>query len=271
MQMKLQGYKKNYSNVILMIVLTHTIVNIIWRRPLNELRFPVASTSINTEAGSVDIPGTTMKALNDRPWKAEGDFNNDTTVLSEMRQAHRSCNETTIVLTTNFIPTSPSLAIINRTIHSIRRLKGLCPTAPLIISVDGLNKEARRIHNNSEPRLEEYVKRLRTVYNETHQRVVASNHSLMITGTVYQAMDLVKTEFVYVIQHDMPFIQDIDHTALVRTYDQFPAVLRLVRFNLRPNIQRGDLEGNNTCYAEETPVNDVNGISLIKTWIWSDK
>jgi hypothetical protein len=49
---------------------------------------------------------------------------------------------------------------------------------------------------------------------------------------------------------------------------EYPDVLRLVRFNLLYNKMR-DIE-KGTCYNESTPVNAINGINLIKTWIWSD-
>jgi hypothetical protein len=179
-----------------------------------------------------------------------------------------ACSDTTVIITSNFIPISPSLAIINRTIQSLNHLRGLCPTSPLIITVDGMLPKSRRKHKNADERLAQYVQALNKTYNQDHHTILPSNRSIELTNNIQNAMHRVKTEFVYIIQHDLPFIQDVNHTALIKTLDEYPDVLRLVRFNLRPNKIR-PLEAA-TCYNESTPVNAINGINLIKTWVWSD-
>jgi hypothetical protein len=69
-----------------------------------------------------------------------------------------ACNDTTVIITSNFIPISASLAMINRTIESLTHLRGLCPTSPLTITVDGINPSLRRKHNNTtDERLAQYV------------------------------------------------------------------------------------------------------------------
>jgi hypothetical protein len=190
------------------------------------------------------------------------------TIPKKSFDARASCNDTTVIITSNFIPISPSLAMINKTIQSLHHLQGLCPTSPLIISVDGMNRKLRSKHNNADERLAQYVQALKETYNQDYHTILASNQSIFLTNCVQRAMEKVKTEFVYIIQHDMPFVQDIDHTAILKTMDEYPDVLRLVRFNLRDNIKRGNEGG--TCYNETTPVDAINGINLIKTWIWSD-
>jgi hypothetical protein len=184
-------------------------------------------------------------------------------------EALASCNDTTVIITSNFIPISPSLAMINKTIDSLKHLQGLCPTSPLIITVDGMSKKLRRKHNNTDERLAQYVQALKETYNQDHQTILASSRSIDLTNNVQNAMKQVQTEFVYVLQHDMPFVQDINHAAILKTMDEYPSVLRLVRFNLRSNDRR-DVEDATTCYNETTPVDAINGINLIKTWIWSD-
>jgi hypothetical protein len=184
-------------------------------------------------------------------------------------EALASCNNTTVIITSNFIPISPSLAMINKTIQSLHHLQGLCPTSPLIITVDGISIGLRRKHNNTDERLAQYVQALKETYNQDRYTILASNRSIDLTNNVQNAMKHVETEFVYVLQHDMPFVQDINHAAILKTMDEYPDVLRLVRFNLKSNVRR-NVETANTCYNEATPVNAINGINLIKTWIWSD-
>jgi hypothetical protein len=183
-------------------------------------------------------------------------------------EALACANDTTVIISSNFIPISPSLAMINRTIQSLNNLRGLCPTSPLIITVDGLNRRTRRKHKDADVRLAQYIQALKETYNQDHHTILASKESIELTNNIQHAMYRVKTEFVYIIQHDMPFVQEVNHTALLKTLDEYPDVLRLVRFNLRPNEMREEEKG--TCYNESTPVDAINGINLIKTWIWSD-
>jgi hypothetical protein len=183
-------------------------------------------------------------------------------------EAFASCNDTTVIISSNFIPISPSLAMINKTIQSLHHLQNLCPTSPLIITVDGMNAKLRSKHHFPDRRLAQYVQALKEAYNQDHHTILASNRTIGLTNCVQNAIKQVKTEFVYIIQHDMPFVQDINHAAILKTMDEYPDVLRLVRFNLLHNEKRSIEDG--TCYNETTPVDAINGINLIKTWIWSD-
>ena len=207
-------------------------------------------------------------------------------------------DETSVIITSNSIPTHPSLSMINSVVSTLERLKGLSPTARLIISVDGVNgrvaKNNKKTIEESNKVLQEYVRRLRAVYNATHQTILVADGNVGITGVVKQAMDVVQTEFVYVIQHDMPFLQDINHTGIIRAMEEYPDTIRLVRFNRKKNFinfQRKPGEpawkkvGDHPCYNEPSPTtsntnntnnknksnNNDNGIQLIKTPLWSDK
>jgi hypothetical protein len=195
---------------------------------------------------------------------------NDAAPTGKPLEALASCNDTTVIITSNFIPISPSLVMINKTIDSLKHLQGLCPTSPLIITVDGMSSGLRRKHNNTDERLAQYIQALKETYNQDHHTILASNRSIDLTNNVQNAMKQVKTEFVYVLQHDMPFVQDINHAAILKTMDEYPNVLRLVRFNDKTNKRR-NVEGATTCYNETTPVDSINGINLIKTSIWSDR
>jgi len=53
------------------------------------------------------------------------------------------------------------------------------------------------------------------------------NHSINI------ALELVKTDFVYIVQHDFEFIRHVDHPALISAMRARPSVLQIVRFSKR--------------------------------------
>jgi hypothetical protein len=89
-----------------------------------------------------------------------------------------ACNDTTVIITSNFIPIAPSLAMINKTIQSLKHLRGLCPTSPLIITVDGMSPRLRRKNKNADERLAQYVQALKETYNQDHHSISASNRSI---------------------------------------------------------------------------------------------
>jgi hypothetical protein len=59
-----------------------------------------------------------------------------------------ACNDTTVIVTTNVIPSSPSLAMISKVTQSLSHLRSFCPKSQLIIAVDGMREKFRPQHNN---------------------------------------------------------------------------------------------------------------------------
>lgn len=174
---------------------------------------------------------------------------------------------TSIIITSNLIPSHPSIGMINETISSLHFLHGLSPAAPLIITVDGLKATATI---DDHKRLRQYVESLQQTFHQSHITIVASPNFLHLAGNVFKAMDMVTTEFVYVLQHDQPFIREVNHTGLIKSMQEYPDYLRIVRFPLR-NIKRINTDKRNgECFGQNTPVDHVNGLNFTKTPAWSD-
>jgi hypothetical protein len=251
-----------YRNIVVMVFLLGLVANSLVSNTYSRMLAYVPDSTSQKNQMSRSVMATAIEQTYDAESIAKE------TIPKKSFDARASCNDTTVIITSNFIPISPSLAMINKTIQSLHHLQGLCPTSPLIITVDGMHPRLRSKHNNTDERLAQYVQALKEAYNQDHHTILASNRTIDLTNCVQKAIKQVKTEFVYIIQHDMPFVQDINHAAIVKTMDEYPDVLRLVRFNLRSNEKRNIEDG--TCYNETTPVDAINGINLIKTWIWSD-
>ena len=85
--------------------------------------------------------------------------------------------------------------MINQVIESLNMLRGLSPTAPLFLAVDGLPSPTP----NDAERLAQYVAKLNATWEDrSHVTIIASDAHLHIAGNVKQAMDLVKTNYVCV-------------------------------------------------------------------------
>jgi hypothetical protein len=175
--------------------------------------------------------------------------------------------DTSVIILSSLIPSHPSIWMINETYHSLHHLIGLSSTAPLFLPVDG---SPEGTSTDDRDRLAQYIINLKSAFNETHHHIIASSTHLHIAGNIKQAHDLITTPYIYIIQHDFPFQQNINHTAIIKSMREYPDVLRLVRFNKRRNMYlRRDRYGGN-CTYHSYPVNHINGIHFWKTSKWSD-
>ncbi|GFH49182.1 hypothetical protein CTEN210_05658 [Chaetoceros tenuissimus] len=87
---------------------------------------------------------------------------------------------------------------------------------------------------------------------------------------------MVETKYVYIIQHDEKFIRPINHTAVVKTFDEYyPEHIWKLEFPLITRnlwTDKKDLTGENKCFNMVTPfINGINGINITKTDGWSDQ
>jgi hypothetical protein len=164
---------------------------------------------------------------------------------------------TTIIISSNLVPSHPSLSIIDATMDSLKYLQGLPEETPIIVTVDG-SFELQR--------WSEYIRNLNHSYPNV--QVLVSPKAVGLNQNIRRAMEKVQSEFVYVLQHDIAFAREINHTGLVETFQDHTETVRLVRFNLRGNLERRKDRG----FCKEKEIHFyAHGINLTKTHKWSDK
>eukprot|EP00980_Cylindrotheca_fusiformis_P015105 scaffold4166_cov95-Cylindrotheca_fusiformis.AAC.7 len=175
--------------------------------------------------------------------------------------------DTTIIVTTNWIPGLPSTRMIDSVINSLHYLHGLSSDTPLIIAADGAYEGGARYESVRNVDMRAYVWALKNKYNNSHTTVLSSSKKRMLVGNMKRALRRVETEFILVLQHDLPFVNEVNHTALVETMHTHPEV-RLVRFPTdRVLIRKRDI---GVCNEDEIEFH-ANGIDLSKTHTWSDR
>ena len=195
--------------------------------------------------------------------------NNRTQALQPLVDENGLDLDTSVIITSSLIPTHPSIAMINQTVHSLSHLQGLSPDAPIYITVDGLPVNTTEDYM----RLQAYVRNLHYEYdNRTNIHILPSEEHRHIAGSIKMAVDRISTTFIYLVQHDFPFIKDIDHTNLRKSMEEFPQYIRNVRFEYKNRIhapactywqQTLNITGT-------TPVDSVNGLHISLTRKWSD-
>eukprot|EP00980_Cylindrotheca_fusiformis_P017668 scaffold5532_cov195-Cylindrotheca_fusiformis.AAC.4 len=174
--------------------------------------------------------------------------------------------DTTIIVTTNWMPGLPSTKMIDGVINSLHFLDGLPSDTPLIIAADGPYMGERPDSVRSVD-MRAYLRALECKYNNSHTTIISSSKKIMLVGNMKRALRLVETEFILVLQHDLPFINEVNHTALVEIMHTHPEV-RLVRFPTAIVLSRKRDTG--VCNEDEIEFH-ANGVGLTKTHTWSDR
>jgi hypothetical protein len=200
---------------------------------------------------------------------AESQLTTGNAMNPSIKETELDDTSTSIIITSSLIPTHPSTNMIDLVVEScFKYLKGISPTVPIYIGVDMMpdkNKTPEKLNQ-----LAQYIANLETRYaNQSNIIIVPQDVHRHLAGMVNNTLSLIKTKYVYVLQHDFPFARDVDHRNLVKSMEEYPEYLRCVRFNYKLwNRERQclDLNQNGT-----TPADHVNGLDFYSSNTWSDK
>ena len=108
-------------------------------------------------------------------------------------------------------------------------LDGIDPRTPKYIRVDGL--PAHKLNQENIHTLHKYVKSLRIRFQDDPRVTIVNNYEHgHVSNSIGVVLELVKTEFIYMLQHDLKFTKRIDHTALVKSMREQPKKIQIVRF-----------------------------------------
>lgn len=185
--------------------------------------------------------------------------------------------ETAIIIPTHLVPSHPSLHLLMEVMNSIDKyISGLHPKAPIIITVDNLMDNSKRnraknglfLLDNEENRKKQelYVEALHKKFADNHRiTTLVSEKGVGLAKNLGKAIDILHqdTKYMYIVQHDLPFIKMVNHTAIVKTTKEYPDLIRIIRFNLY-----GAVHSNYGC---SIPDIHANGITLKKYSKWSDQ
>jgi hypothetical protein len=196
-----------------------------------------------------------------------------------------------IVITSNLIPTHPKIDFINRTITSLSHINGLPFDTPIYVTVDALPKilphnEGQR-HVKDRRRLSRYIQSVKdsSFWPFTNIQVLVMDQHQHISGSVNEAIKYIsnstqyhfspENHYVYLLQHDLYFIEPIPHQKLIGAMREAPDQLRNIRFryNRNPKDQSNELDAYRfpPCYnVENGTVFERHGLPFYATSRWSD-
>jgi hypothetical protein len=147
---------------------------------------------------------------------------------------------TTVIITSNLIPTMPSTDMLVDVLDSLSYIKGLEPNTPIIITVDGIMPEFDTEENRK--RLMEWSYRVRHMFRcHPNVQILTSAANQGHRKSIEVAIRQVTTEFILMTEHDFPFIKEINLPLVIKAIRAVPE-LRIVRFNQRENREKDATE-----------------------------
>lgn len=230
---------------------------------------PTKNANPDTTTDASDQPS---KAFNSRSKPKRQTKTSEGTVTNMRSKARSPLNDTAIIITTNWMPSVPSTAQLDKVINSLNFLNGLPEDAPMIIAVDGAYEGGARYKSTRNVDMRNYIQAIKAKYNNSNNKqnikVITSSKKIMLVRNMKRALRRVHTKYVLVLQHDLPFINQVNHTGLIDAMEKHPEV-RLVRFPTARVLTR--TRDGGVCNEEEVDFESENGIQLTKTHVWSDR
>lgn len=168
-------------------------------------------------------------------------------------------DDLTIIITASVIPSHPDITIIKETMKSLDLLNH--KNSKIILAHDYSDKKEYKEYLKN---LENYIKNMDNV------QIVVRDDWGHLTGNIRNAIKYVKTRYILVIQHDLPFIKEVDIHKVIEDMKTTPE-LKSIRFNKRNNnkILGWEKEMNyNNLYNK---IQFKKNYSYISTPNWSDQ
>lgn len=187
----------------------------------------------------------------------------------------------TIITTTHPIPSNPTIEMIKRTQRSLFRVPGFRGCKKIIV-FDGIRDNlgylerrldpaelgGRDLHYFASEKYEQFKANMLELtennsYFENTTLIFCDEH-LNLAGAIGQALSYVDTPFVFIHQHDIELVKDVDALNVVRTMENNSNV-KCVRLNQLWNEQ------NIWDSLLDTHIEGQCFVPLLRTNLWSDQ
>lgn len=164
--------------------------------------------------------------------------------------------EYSIIISSSFIDSHPSISYIKYVIESLKYAK-INKDTPIILAHD----------YSPYSKYEEYLKNLENyISNYKNIKIVVRDTHGHLTGNIRNAFKFINTEYVLIIQHDLPFIKEFEIEKVIEDMKKNPE-LKHIRFNKRQTIKSGSDALNNLFGKQIKSKNYI----YTRTPAWSDQ
>lgn len=161
----------------------------------------------------------------------------------------------TVIITASFIPSHPSIKIIQETIESLQLIN--IPSNSKIVLAHDYSKNLNYI---------KYIENLnKYIEHYSNIKIVERKSHGHLTGNIRNSLQDIHSKYILVIQHDLPFISKFDILKVIYDMEENDNI-KYVRFNKRKNVKLGFDSQNNLFGLEQKQKNYI----YTRTPAWSD-
>lgn len=162
----------------------------------------------------------------------------------------------TVIVTASFIQSHPSIEFIKCTLESLKKHANLPLGTPIILAHDYSDDEKYKEYLTA---LENYVA------DKPAMKIVVRDSFGALVGNLRNAFKYVSTDYVLVIQHDLPFVRSFSLEKVIQDMKHNPE-LKHVRFNKRTTTKTASNSVNDLFGKQVRSVN----YTYTRTPSWSD-
>ncbi len=177
-------------------------------------------------------------------------------ILSIMDKKPDDQRNLSVIVTSSFIKSHPSIEIIKKTLESLKFINH--HDFELFITHD----------YSAEDNFFAYIENLKNYLKKSNYpdiKILLSDKPVHLTGTIREAIKYVKTKYVLIVQHDLPFIKNFDVNKIISDMEEAPHI-KYVRFNKRKNI-KAVFDALNDLFGKEI---SCTNYTYTRTPAWSD-
>jgi hypothetical protein len=178
----------------------------------------------------------------------------------------------TVIVCASYLDSHPEIGFIKEVVESLD-LTGISLDTPIILAHDKLKdsvedyEEKQKMYDLYFENLEKY--KLESKYKNI--KIAKAPNWGHLTRSLKNAMDMVDTKYVLVLQHDIHIRRAIPLYKLVSLVEKYPRIKHL-RFNVRKNLPTfmwwdGYQKDGKSIFAEEV----YDGVKVCVTPAWSDQ
>lgn len=160
-----------------------------------------------------------------------------------------------VIITASSVISHPSIEFIKCTIESLKHIH-ITNNTPIILAHD----------DSDDLRYKEYLKRLREYISDKQNiKIIIRKPHGGLSENIRNALKYINTKYILIVQHDFPFIRDIEIENIIEDMESNPE-LKYVRFNKRANIKFSSNAINNL-FGKELKSHNY---TYTRTPSWSD-
>lgn len=160
-----------------------------------------------------------------------------------------------IIITASYIISHPSIEHIKNVIDSLKYIN-MDKNTLIILAHDFSDKNKFKLYLQN---LQKFIE------DKPNFKITVCKKHLHLTGSIRNAFQLIKTPYVLVIQHDLPFIEHFDINKIIEDMKNNPEI-KYIRFNKRENIKKG-FDAINNLFGYQLKSKNY---TYTKTPAWSD-